>query len=147
MHVVLRSSRATGSWSLRRKANENASANIICQTAVRLGIVLYRMAITESHIHLLLRAREREALQKFLRVVAGQIAQRVTGARRGRPCEGGFWDSLVFSRLVTWGREFGCVSRYVEQNLLETKGLIPFRPRRGHVRNPGQGLAGCRQNC
>ena len=134
-HVVLRSSSARGPWSLRRRANEAAAAEEIEQAARRFGVKIYERAILATHLHLLCRARRREDLQNFLRVVGGRIAQRVTGARKGQPCPG-FWDELAYTRIVAWGTDFRNVRRYVQQNQCEAMGLTPFIPRhriRGRV--------------
>ena len=131
MHVVLRSSRARGPWSLRRKSNEAAVAEEIEKAARRFEIKIYETATVGSHVHLLVRARRREALQNFLRVIGGRIAQRVTGARKGHPCPGGFWDEIVYSRVLTGGSDFHNVARYIRQNLFETKGLISYSERPG----------------
>ncbi len=56
----------------------------------------------------------------------------VTGARKGnalkRP-EGaprGFWNQLVYTRIVSWGRDFKTVAQYVLKNLWEGFG-VPVR--------------------
>jgi REP element-mobilizing transposase RayT len=131
MHIVFHSSRARGDWSLRRKQHETAVAEIIDRAAAKYEIKLYKSAIAGNHVHLLARARSRKDLQRFLRVVGGQIAQRVTRARRGRPCEEGFWDEIVYTHVLTWGRQYRRVYAYIEMNLQETKGLIAFRARPG----------------
>jgi REP element-mobilizing transposase RayT len=129
---VLRSSRACGPWSLRRKSNETAVAEEVEKAARRFDVKIHERATVGTHVHLLVRARQRESLQHFLRVIGGRIAQRVTGARKGRPCPEGFWDEIAYSRLLTWGPDFQNVRRYIEQNLFETMGLVSFgdRPRR-----------------
>ncbi len=92
LHVTFRSSRARGPWSLRRKVHEAAIAEELDRAAQRFGVKIYEKAVAATHLHLLLRARSREGLQNFLRCIGGRIAQRVTGACRGRPCPEGFWD-------------------------------------------------------
>jgi hypothetical protein len=129
MHLVWRSSRARGAWSLRRKRNEAAAIDFIEQAAIRYRVKIYKFAVTGTHIHALARAHCRKDLQHFLRFVAGRIAQHVTGARRGQPCDGGFWDEVVYSCVLTWGRQYRNVYSYIDMNLCETMGLVPFRPR------------------
>src|SRR5260370_6293633 len=99
MHVVLASRRAVGSWSLlqHRKAVREA----LRQMAGRFGIRIYDFANVGTHLHLLVRARRRDAFQAFLRSFAGIVARRVTGARRGRPI-GRFFSDLAWSRVVSW---------------------------------------------
>ena len=88
---------------------------------------VYRLAIHWNHLHLSVKGghfktlRGREGLQNFFRVVAGHTAQEILrqfpfapgiARRRGRK----FWDDLLFTRIVEWGRDFICVSRYIERN-------------------------------
>ena len=44
--------------------------------------------------------------------------------------KGKFWDLLVFSRIVEWGKAFRIVMAYVLQNELEANGEIPYKARR-----------------
>jgi REP element-mobilizing transposase RayT len=126
MHVVLRSTRAKGSWSLRRRANDASIRSAMRGLAQRFDIRIYEFGNAGNHLHLLLRARKRPLFQAFLRAFAGTVARCVTGARKGRPV-GKFWDLLAFSRVLHWGREFALVRRYVITNELEGQGLIPHR--------------------
>jgi REP element-mobilizing transposase RayT len=94
----------------------------------RYGIRVYEFANAGNHLHLLVRAKCRLALQNFLRVFAGIVARRVTGARRGLRV-GPFWDMLAYSRVMSWGRDFFGVRAYVVQNELEALRLVPYRAR------------------
>ena len=40
-----------------------------------------------------------------------------------------FWKFLIYSRVVTWGREFKRVCEYIEKNVLEALHLIAYEPR------------------
>jgi REP element-mobilizing transposase RayT len=86
--------------------------------AQRFGIRVYDVANVGSHLHLLVRARKREAFQAFLRSFAGIVARRVTGARRGQP-RGRFFTALAWSRVVAWGRDYLGVRHYVFRNAIE----------------------------
>jgi REP element-mobilizing transposase RayT len=46
-----------------------------------------------------------------------------------------FWALFIYSRVVSWGREFRTVSRYILQNNLEALCVIAYRPRIKQVRN------------
>jgi REP element-mobilizing transposase RayT len=138
-HIVFRSSVARGRWSLRRRVNEERIEDILHKMEAKFRLKIYEYAITGNHIHLLARALDRGGLSGFLRTFAGLVARLVTGATRGHP-SGPFWDSLVYSRVVSWGRDFHSVRRYIQCNRFETMGLIPFQPResrRGHSTNTG----------
>jgi REP element-mobilizing transposase RayT len=118
MHVTLHSRRARGTWSLLR--HERAIAQALRACARRTGVRVYDFANVGSHLHLLVRARRRDAFQAFLRSFAGIVARAVTGARRGNPLLGGrFWSALAWSRLVSWGRDCMTVRHYIFRNRLE----------------------------
>jgi hypothetical protein len=93
-------------------------------------------------------------LQNFFRVTAGHIAQGILKEFPLPSGEGGapkgachknqrkFWDLLIYSRVMTWGREFKVVSAYVIQNTLEALGVIAYKPRRVR-RMKTSGLTSC----
>ena len=62
-------------------------------------------------------------------MLAAQVALKVTGAARGKALGFRFFDLLLWSRLVEWGREFTRVRGYVLQNAGEAAGAVPYRPR------------------
>lgn len=122
MHVVLRSSRAKGTWSLLHPKNKLHIHRIIYETADRCGVRIYRFVNVGNHIHLLFRAKSRKNFQTFLRIISGIIATLVTGATKANPV-GKFWDKLAYSRIVSWGREFKALHAYLIKNLLEALGV------------------------
>src|SRR6266487_2591621 len=96
LHVVMRSSRAQGAWSLRRREAAQIIQRMLRRFSKRYGIRVYEFANAGNHVHLLLRTRCRLALQTFLRAFAGLTARLITGAEKGRPV-GRFWDFLSYS--------------------------------------------------
>lgn len=40
-----------------------------------------------------------------------------------------FWALLIYTRLLTWGREFHAIAQYFLQNTLEAFNLIAYKPR------------------
>lgn len=120
MHVVFRSERAKGSWSFLNQRNDRRVKHIIYDVARRTHVRIYKFANAGNHLHLLIRSRNKQDAQKFLRMVGGLIARAVTAAKKGNPV-GKFWDSLVYSRLVSWGREFFAVKDYIEINEMEAQ--------------------------
>ena len=63
MHVVLTSHRARGPWSLRK--HDRAGRDIWRSMARRFDIRIYDCANVGSHLHIVLRARRRDAFQGF----------------------------------------------------------------------------------
>jgi REP element-mobilizing transposase RayT len=117
MHLTLQSRMAKGEWSLLR--HQRAVRDTLAACARRTGVRIYEFANVGSHLHLLVRARRRDAFQAFLRSFAGIVARKVTLARRGRPLRGRFWSGLAWSRVVTWGRDYSTVRYYIFRNCIE----------------------------
>lgn len=129
LHVVLRSSKATGRWSMLSPAHARPIHDLAHRIAARRGIRLYRFANVGNHIHFLILAPSRTAFQSFMREISGAIAIAVTGARKGSALDRkkgatrGFWDHLAFTRIVSWGRDFERMGRYLVKNLFESVGI------------------------
>jgi len=128
IHVVFRSVKARGTWSLLTRANERLVKQLLNTCAGRYHIKVYRFENVGNHLHLLIQTEARQyqtakrEFQGFLRQFAGEIAFRITGAKKSTP-RGGFWEKRVYSRLVTWGREFRSLCDYFTKNFFESKGL------------------------
>jgi REP element-mobilizing transposase RayT len=133
LHVTLRSSRARGQWSFLRDKNYKIISRLIYLYSARFNVKVVRFANAGNHIHLLLHSRSRQNFQNFLRVLAGMIPRAIANAEKGRAI-GKFWDSLAYSKLISWGRQLARTSNYVLRNELEGLGLIPQRKdARGHI--------------
>ena len=115
LHVVLRSVRAKGIWSMKHRKNHAAILRMIYVYANRFQVKVYRASNTGDHLHLLVKASERKHLADYLRVLAGRVAVTVTGAKRNIKRVGRFWDHLYWSRLVNWGRDFYQVRQYLRR--------------------------------
>ena len=141
-HVTLRSELAIGKRSLLR--HKNLIYKILNKASKRFGVKIYQQAICGNHIHLLIHGRQRVAIQNFFRVVAGHIAQKILeqypllkDETKGQEKIAGnapvvkyrrkFWGALLYSRWVSWGRDFSNVMNYIERNTLEVLGWIPYK--------------------
>ncbi len=143
LHLVLRSDFAFGPRSLVR--HRPLVERIIKKAKKRFHIRVYELAVVSNHIHLLVKGYSRQDLQNFFRVVAGHIAQEILrlfpvparehakrgGAPEDREKENKFWQTRIYSRIVSWGREYLNVKKYVIQNECEALGLIPYHARSG----------------
>jgi REP element-mobilizing transposase RayT len=94
---------------------------LLQKSSERYRIRVYRFANVGNHLHLLLQAERRSDLGAFLREFAGVVAMLITGSVKGRPQK--FWDGLVWSKVVEWGRQFKNTIRYILLNVLEGAGL------------------------
>ncbi|HAR42385.1 MAG TPA: hypothetical protein DCS07_07095 [Bdellovibrionales bacterium] len=138
LHVVLRSSKARGQYSMLHPHYCNHIRNLMDRLKNRWGIKIYRYANVGNHLHLLIQAPSRVVWQQFIREFSGGVAMIVTGARKGNglprskssdtpeSAKRGFWDHLVFTRIVGFGKDFRGVAQYVLKNLWEATG-VPVR--------------------
>lgn len=154
-HITLKSNLATGGRCLLK--HQSVIKRILYKAAQRFNVKVYELAIAGNHVHVLVKARSRLGMQNFFRVFAGHTAQEILkicplpcrgegapgrssgalantegGAPERTPCQKNqrrFWGYLIYSRILTWGREFRIVKAYIIQNLLEVLGVIAYKPR------------------
>jgi len=128
LHVVLRSSQARGHQSMLNAQYCEHIHDLVHQLAKHWGVRVYRFANVGNHIHLLIKVPSRAIWRRYIRELSGGIAIIVTGARKGAALKKneagrGFWDGLVFTRIVKFGRDFTMVKTYLAKNLFEAAGL------------------------
>ncbi|MCM2279322.1 MAG: hypothetical protein NDJ89_14700 [Oligoflexia bacterium] len=138
LHVVLRSSGARGELSMLHPRHRDPILALLNRLKQRWGVAVYRYANVGNHLHLLIRAKSRANWQGFIRELSGGIAMIVTGAKKGNAlpraqglelpetARRAFWDGLVYTRIVRFGRDFRMIAEYVCKNLWEGCG-IPIR--------------------
>ena len=122
MHLVLRSTRATGAWSFHRKKNSAAIEQVLSSLAKRYGIRVIGFENVGNHLHLLIQGKSRVLLQSFLRTLPAKLALAITQAKKGKP-QGRFFDEIVFTRVVEWGRDILRAKDYLFKNRLEAAGV------------------------
>ena len=133
MHLVLRSSKATGEWSLLREKNKIKVKEIIDRFSRKWGVVVKRMENVGNHLHLHIQITSRHTYRKFIRAITGAIAMAVTGAsrrnslkaisRQNRPNKlDRFWDLRPFTRFVTGLKAITILREYFDLNALERNG-------------------------
>lgn len=122
IHVVMRAEIAKKQWSMLAKKHRGPVYLEMDRAAKESNLRLYRYANVGNHLHIVVKARAKRDLQRFLRVLSGRIAMRVTGARKGKPLKEKFWTRLAYTRLVEWGRTFTNLLNYVAKNLAQAHG-------------------------
>jgi REP element-mobilizing transposase RayT len=139
LHITLRSKHAKGVRSLLR--HRKLINKVLLRSSQRFSVRVYKLGIVGNHIHLSIYGKDRLSVQNFFRVVAGHIAQGIL-QEYPLPTEGGapkeackknqrrFWDLLIYSRVLTWGREFRIVNNYILRNALEALNIIAYKPRK-----------------
>jgi REP element-mobilizing transposase RayT len=124
-HLVLRARLPV----LRLRKSKALISLLLFEVAEKFQVTIYNNSLNSNHIHLLVKAPTQKILHDFLRVLTGQIAQKITGALRGKKNNLSFWLKPAWKRIVHWGRDFYNLHRYIYKNQLETLGLIPYQHR------------------
>ncbi len=118
IHLVLKSSRARGDWSLLRDRNRHWIERLVAIKAKKFGVQIQGYVNVGNHLHIKLKLRDRNGFQKFLKAVTALIARRVTGARKGAP-KGQFWDALAYTKVIRVWRQEQTLNRYLHANQIE----------------------------
>src|ERR1700733_1202708 len=84
MHLVLRSSRATGKWSFRHAGNEGKLRSAVLRFATKNGVKVLSFANVGNHLHFQLRLGPRQLYRPFIRALTGVIAMKITGTGKGK---------------------------------------------------------------
>jgi len=127
LHLVLKSSQATGEKSFKSEKYEAKIWDIIKHHADKTGIKIYEYANGGNHLHLLLRAKHRDDYTAFIKTITGLIARLVGNSERGNPLKKKFWDARPFSRVVSFAyREFNAIKTYLLRNTLEAIGWMKY---------------------
>ncbi len=129
LHITMRSDIAQGDRSLRSPGTAAFIHEYLPRIAKRFRIQVFHFAIASNHLHLVVMFPERKNLSSFLRALAGNIARKALQSEKRNPVRIPFWTSRPYSRIISWGREFRNVVRYVERNVLEADGRILYTTR------------------
>jgi REP element-mobilizing transposase RayT len=122
IHLVLKSHLATGGRSFLLKKNSGRIEFIVRRAAKTAGIKIYHFVNVGNHLHLVIKldrtsaTAARSAFRSFIRSVTGLIARHVLGAERNNGKGIKFWQSRPFTRVLTWGRDYNLVARYMTKN-------------------------------
>ena len=118
MHLVFKSRGGYGFHSMVKKKNNKFIRETLNNLAIRYNFKIYNFANVGTHLHLLVKARDRELFIKFLRVFPSKIALFILGAKKGS-AKGPYWAKAVFLRIVNWGKDFSNVMFYVLENAIQ----------------------------
>jgi REP element-mobilizing transposase RayT len=134
MHLVMRSTLATGERSFLRAKRARKIENLVHKLGKEMGVKVYRFANSGNHLHFIVLPSSRKAFAAYIRAISGLIARLSLGVERGRAKGVKFWDAKPYTKIIEWGREFKFVCNYLLQNTLEALGFIPYKPRKPYPR-------------
>lgn len=137
MHLVLRSTKATGERSFLRRRNKIVVEAIIAKFARNFSVRILSMANVGNHIHLHIQRMNRFTYFSFIRAVTGGIALAIGGIGEGASKQSTkvstssrrFWDRRPFTRIVNCFADFKNVVKYIRINELEGLGHIRAKAR------------------
>ena len=125
MHLVLRSTKATGDWSFKK--HDGRIREIIKKFSRKYGVQVLSLANVGNHLHFQIKLGRRQLWNPFIRAVTAAITIAVTGNSRWNTrgkseYEGKFWDYRPFTRVVQSWRGFLRLSDYIRINQWEGTG-------------------------
>lgn len=131
MHLVLRSSKATGENSLKAFKNSSQIQKIINKFSHKYGVRILSLANAGTHLHLHIKLINRTSYIRFIRAVTAAIAMHVAQKNRWTQQKKNekFWDYRPFTRIVGGGRAFLTLQDYIQINHLEGLGLTRLQAR------------------
>jgi REP element-mobilizing transposase RayT len=130
MHLVMRSSLATGEKSFLRTKRARRIQELVHRLGKEKGVKVYRFANSGNHLHFIVLPRSRDAFKSYIKAVTGIIARLTLEAERGSAKGIRFWDAKPYTKIIEWGREYKTVCDYLLRNTLEALGFIAYTPRR-----------------
>ena len=126
MHLVLRSTKAKGGWSFKKRRHEGKISEITDRFAKKYGVKIFSLANVGNHLHFQIKLTNRFGYYPFIRAVTAAIAMAVTGASRWKPlkkeAKDHFWDCRPFTRVIRSFKEVLNLRDYIRINKLEGYG-------------------------
>ena len=95
--------------------------NLIRSQSAKFNIQVFDFALNWSHIHLLIRIRDRADYIKFIRSLTSILASKI---RQSKPDLTKIFTLRPFTRVIEWGKDFKRVLSYQILNQLESLGFI-----------------------
>ncbi|MES3037605.1 MAG: transposase [Bdellovibrionota bacterium] len=130
LHLVFKINIKALPKGLRHPRNFRIIREVVKQYSKRFFVRVEQISIQRDHVHLLVRAPRRQFYQYFFKVVAGQIAQRVTGTFKATYEGVRIWKERPFTRVIKGWKSYRIVRNYIQLNEKEVLGQIPYRKQR-----------------
>lgn len=115
IHLVLKSDNAKGRFAFN--PSDQKLKMLAVRMAQKFGVKLYASALNWSHIHLVIRVKNREQYNSFIRAVAGAMVLKLKGGK-------GFFTLRPFTKIGTWGRQLKTWIDYSQKNQQQAWGLL-----------------------
>jgi hypothetical protein len=100
MHLILKSSKAKGEWSFKRRENAFKIKCIFEKFAKKYHVRILSIANVGNHLHLHIQLFYRRGYVPFIRAVTSAIAMAITKRSRWNKIKVKFWDYRPFTRVI-----------------------------------------------
>lgn len=121
IHLVLKSQHAVGKHSMLHGYNAKKIESVILSQAKGWGIKIYHYVNVGNHLHLVIKLNNRRSFNPFIRAITGLIARHVLNAERGSSKEIQFWVARPFTRIISWGKDYLNINKYMNKNKGQAK--------------------------
>ena len=126
IHLVLRSSQAKGAKSFQANKNWKNIEKLCFEFAARYKVQIKRYVNGGTHLHLIIRLKNRLSYASFIRSLTGAIALKITGANRHQANETKFWDFRPFTTILEGhDKLYSLAKDYVTLRLLRDFQIVP----------------------
>jgi REP element-mobilizing transposase RayT len=131
MHLVLRSTKATGKMSFRYLDNPALIRRLIKKYSERFHVRILSAANVGNHLHLHIKIKQRQSYAGFIRALTGAIAMAISGRHRWSEAKEKlkFWDYRPFTRVVEHYRAYLQLKDYIKINMFEGLGVSRIEAR------------------
>jgi REP element-mobilizing transposase RayT len=120
MHVVLKSSKAKEKYSFYR--HKKFIKRLLNKQSKQHFVKIYQWQNVGNHLHLVLRCKNKDHFNNFLRAVSGLIPRHILKAQRGSAKGMKFWDQRPFTRIIRWAKDYRQMLWYMRKNDYQAKG-------------------------
>jgi REP element-mobilizing transposase RayT len=122
IHLVFKVNKVAVRGGLRSSRNFNLVNHLLKRYSLKFFVKIEQLSVQTDHIHLLIRGGRRSQIQSFLRVLAGQFAQRLTDTFDTRNDGPKIWKHRPFTRIVKGYKPYLTVRNYIQLNECEANG-------------------------
>lgn len=122
IHLVLKINKVAVHGGLRSSRNFRVVTDTLRKYSFKFFIKIEQVSVQNDHVHLLIRGGKRAQIQNFLRVLSGQMAQRLTDTFAQASENGKVWKYRPFTRVIKGYRPYRIVRDYIQLNECEVNG-------------------------
>jgi hypothetical protein len=117
IHLVMRADVSKSGSLLKHRWEIDSLVRVLSQ---KFNVKVYEYSVVGNHLHFVVLFGARDFYKKWIRALAGMLAQALKIK----------WTLRPYSRILHWGRGYKAAIFYVIQNHLEAIGVIDYKPRR-----------------